>query len=114
MGRNEPTKLPPFLADRAPDREQPGRPARQSYTLTHEEFAALGGVAGQPELSHQDRVLGFRPDPRKPYKVTSHPVGIPTADTVHTWQTVADRVGCAMLTISWPDVTSPDFTARPL
>lgn len=64
-------------------RSQPGRPARQEYSLTEEEWTQLNYAANAG------------------------------GDTMRIWQVICDKLGIAPLTVSWPDTSLPEFTARP-
>lgn len=94
------------------------RPPRQAYTMTDEQFAAMGGTPPPP---------GYDPEQTRTQKF-HHPNGQVTMAYQHNptdrgqpgkeaplevLQELAEAHGVRMLTIHWPDRHFPDFTAVP-
>lgn len=95
------------------------RPPRRSYTMTGDQFRALGGLEDVPSqydpgaarrysLGRNDSTAG---SVSKVVNETDPNGWVPP--TTDALQALADAHNVHLLTIHWPDKYSPDFTARP-
>lgn len=87
----------------------------QTYTLTAEEFTALGGTPPPDDYVPGERrwiqSTGMR---GQQFHATHGVVPAVQPDCLAVWEGVAERVGVRLFSIRWHDPYYPEFEAEPV